>query len=93
MKGFYIPENNYNCKNHTQRGRLVDITDLQGFVEKHFRGGPVEHTLPDGKTIHGFNRYLQEYEPMNFNDTVMRLFDKHEIEAWEDGFLGNILFY
>lgn len=81
----YVPEG----KSPVQFLHFERQEDLDRFVAIHFRGGSVEH---DCTPVRGFTKYLQEYNPMHFNDTAIELFEKYGIEEC-GGILGNILFY
>ena len=95
---FYVPQNlPYGIPKRGYTVAFKDQKEFDTYVAIHFNGGSILHYLPCGKFVHGYKRYLQEYDPTRFNDTANRLFDKNGIEEYPGndcgGILGNVLFF
>lgn len=73
---------------------LLSQEEFDAFVEKFFPKGI--HYGMDGK-VNGFSRFIQEYDPLYYNGTATRLFERNKIQRYPGddcgGFLGNVLFY
>ena len=99
IKGLLVPENSYDADptsfQTAQPMTFATRAEFDAFVAANFSDPAVFHRLEE--KVCGFDQYVQEYDPMHYNDTATALFHDHGVSRFPGddtgGILGHVLFF